>query len=471
MPRMDYREGFEALQTGDYRKAVEHLKQAAVRTEYASDIINHAYTLALYRSGEWAQLAEIAFGIANLILESDPASAMDYFQRAMIAGLDATHIREIGEIYETWAGKPSITKVADRTTAQVGHVITHLRADDREARYLKVLVESLKASGIESSVFTTEAQAAWFFNPAKVTLSESGVLGAGTSVVVGSVEGDFMERSERIAQAIRDRGIPLVLYHGDLTDQIATRVAAFRPAVIQVNVAHGCEMDADLFEARIHLTQNGAARSPYTQRPSTWIPPSCEIEQRITSGEFQTRHSIGIAEAGTVSASFAGLPRHSTVFVKVLVEVLRRFPNHFHLFAGGGDVRAVRGLLHSEGVLPRVRFLGQLADATPLFGTLDLYLAPFPDTSGSWVLEAMGAGKSVIAMKYARNSPFNTAAELVGESQLTPNSETEYVAAVDRLLRDNSVRSDWGALLHRRFRQEFRPELLGERYAVFLKKL
>src|SRR6185436_18792917 len=100
MEPMAYEEGFEALNTGDYKRAVELLGHAAESTGFTSDLVNHAYTLALHRANERERLAEVAFRVAAHFIDSDPASGMDYFQRAIQAGLDSGRARTIGEIYE-----------------------------------------------------------------------------------------------------------------------------------------------------------------------------------------------------------------------------------------------------------------------------------------------------------------------------------------------------------------------------------
>src|SRR5207237_5721210 len=97
---MSYQEAFESLRSGDFHAAVPLLEKAARETGYNSDIINHAYTLALHHAGDKPRLADAAFRVANSLLEHDPASAMDYFQRAMLAGLDAQRVRRIGQTFE-----------------------------------------------------------------------------------------------------------------------------------------------------------------------------------------------------------------------------------------------------------------------------------------------------------------------------------------------------------------------------------
>src|SRR5262245_15150388 len=105
MDRMGYEEGFEALNNGDYRKAVELLEKAAADTSFTSDMINHAYTLALFRANERERLADVAFRVGAGFIETDPASGMDYFQRALQSDLDPERSRTIGEVFESWAGE------------------------------------------------------------------------------------------------------------------------------------------------------------------------------------------------------------------------------------------------------------------------------------------------------------------------------------------------------------------------------
>jgi glycosyltransferase involved in cell wall biosynthesis len=146
-------------------------------------------------------------------------------------------------------------------------------------------------------------------------------------------------------------------------------------------------------------------------------------------------------------------------YLGALAEILNRFPNHFHLFAGAGNVKAIRSRLHSEGVLPRVRFLGHVGDVAPLLDMVDVYLAPFPHSGGDSILEAMGAGKPVVSF---------SGAELVGVRELTATGQGEYITIADRLLRNPELRARHGQAMLNRFHAEFRPDRLGERYKAFL---
>lgn len=466
---MSYHEAFEALKNGDFKTAATLLEQAARETGYSSDIINHAYTLALHQTGDKPRLADVSFRVGNALLQSDPASAMDYFQRALLAGLDAKRVRRIGEIFEEWAA-PRTQIAIDRPVDHVAHVMGCLLPGHAPSQYVKMLASSLKRKGVESTVFTTEWAASWFFNPAGVPQSQPVEIEA--TVNIASVEGDFVERAQRVADAIKSSGIKVAFFHGNLAEQITARVAAMRPAPVQVNVNHGSEMDADLLDGYIHLFQNAMERTRFSSHVSEWIPLASDIETRLQMTELVTRQSLGLESASSVSATFGNLYKVSgSGYLKVLAEILKRFPKHFHLFAGAGNVKSIRSFLHSEGVLPRVRFLGHVGDVAPLLGAIDVYLASFPHSGGHSVIEAMGAGKPVVVLRFPPDSHYNSGAELVGVRELIAPGEADYIEIADRLLRDPALRKKQSEAMLQRFRSEFRPERLGERYAAFMDRL
>ncbi len=465
--RVSYEEAFEALKNGDFHAAVPLLEKAARETGYNSDIINHAYTLALHHAGDKPRLADVALRVGNSLLEHDPASAMDYFQRAMLAGLDAQHVRRIGQIFEGWAAPASESHVK-KPVDRVAHVVGCLLSGDAPTQYVNMLVSSLKLQGIASTIFTTEWAASWFFNPAGMPQSQD--LDIEAEVKIASVEGDFVQRAERVAQAIRESGIQVAFFHGSLTEQITARAAAMRPAAIQINVNHGGEMDADLFDGRIHLFQNAMERTRFSH-PAEWIPPASDIEPRLQMSEPLTRQGMGLESASSVSATFGNLYKVAgSGYLRALTEIMKRFPKHFHLFAGPGNVKGIRSHLHSEGVLPRIRFLGPMGDVAPLLGVVDVYLASFPHSGGNSILEAMGAGKPVVVLRFPPDSHYNSAAELVGVRELIAPGEADYIETADRLLRNPALRATQGRAMLDRFRAEFRPKRLGERYKAFIEK-
>jgi glycosyltransferase involved in cell wall biosynthesis len=117
-----------------------------------------------------------------------------------------------------------------------------------------------------------------------------------------------------------------------------------------------------------------------------------------------------------------------------------------------------------------VRFLGHVGDVAPLLESVDVYLASFPHSGGHSILEAMGAGKPVVVLRYPPDSHYNSGAELVGVRELIAPGEADYIEIADRLLRNPALRQKQSQAMRDRFRAEFRPERLGERYAAFIKQ-
>jgi len=471
---MSFQEAFEALKNGDFQSAAPLLEKAAQETGFTSDIINNAYTLALHHTGDKGRLGDVAFRVGISLLETDPASAMDYFQRALFAGLDAGRVRQIGEIFEDWAAERRFS-TEPRTKAsgpakRVAHVVGCLLPGHAPTQYVKMLAASLGKHGVESLIFTTEWAASWFFNPQGIAQSQDA--GIASATFIASVDGDFVERAGRVADAIRSSSVDAAFYHASLSEQITARVAAEWPAPLQINVNHGTEMDAALFDGYVHLFRNALERSRNKDRPAAWIPLASDIEDRLQVQAPATRASLGIAGAKSVSATFGNLYKVAgEAYLSALVEILQRFPDHFHLFAGAGDVKAIRGQLHSSDVLSRVRFLGHMADVAPLLDVVDVYLASFPHSGGHSILEAMGAGKPVVVLGYPADSHYNSGAELVGIPDLIAADRSKYIEIADRLIRNPSQRATQSSAAIERFRSEFRPSALGPRYIQFLSKL
>jgi len=459
-----YEEAFEALRSSDFTKAADLLERAARETGYLVDSVNHAFTLACYRSGQTERLGRFSYRLAKRFVSEDPASAMDYFQRALLAGLAPEETRAIGEVFEGWADLHSRSSVKT-PIRRVAHIVGCLLEGHAPSTYLRTLVSSLGRHGIESTVFTTEWAASWFFNAQESPQSESFPVSA--EVHVASVAGDFLERAERIAEAVRSSACPVAFYHSSLSEQITARVAAFRPAAIQINVNHGSEMDADLFDGRIHLFRNGVARTRFGHRPSRWIPLASEIDERLRRADHLARRTFG--EASTISATFGNLYKVSGEdYLATLSGILARSPDHVHVFAGSGDPRAARDILRRNGVLRQVRFIGHQADVAPLFAAIDVYVASFPHSGGHSIIEAMGAGKPVVVLGYPEDSHYNSGAELVGLQELIASDPHSFIEIACRLIAERDYRDVVAQAVRKRFETEFTPDRLGTRYLNFI---
>ena len=154
-------------------------------------------------------------------------------------------------------------------------------------------------------------------------------------VKIASVEGDFVERAARIAESLRASGIEVAFFHSSLAEQITARVAAMRPVPVQVNVNHGSEMNADVFDGHIHLFENAMQRTRFSDH-AEWIPLASDIESRLQAREPVTRQESGLESASSISATFGNLYKISgSGYLRVLSEILNRFPETFSSVRGG----------------------------------------------------------------------------------------------------------------------------------------
>jgi hypothetical protein len=467
----DEQKALQALRSGDFDGAATLLKHVVEEHQYASPIHNDTYTLALHKAARRSELAAASFQIGNRWRESDPAVAMDYFQRALFNGISPEQVREIGE----WHERRAVRTIPDRSGPEiradrVAHVVGCLLSGHAPSLYVQLLSKALKARGIESYVFTTEWAANWFFNPPGARQSQQIEIEAQT--VIATIDANFEERANHVAAAIRSAKIDIAFYHNSLTEQITTRVAALRPARLQLNVNHAQEVAADLFDGFIHLFENGVRRTRFPFRPWRYIPLVSDIEDRMSSCASMTRQSLGIDSAQTVSGTFGSLYKISEfAYLQSVAKILKRFPAHFHIFAGSGDDVSIKEFFRNEGLLPRILFLGHMPDVAPLLDCIDIYLNSFPESGGQSVLEPMAAAKPVVIRRYAEVSHLNVGAELAGLPDLIAASEDEYVGIAERLLENPDLRQKYGESLRQRFQTNFRPDRLAEQYLDFMKSL
>jgi hypothetical protein len=106
-----YEQAFDALKDGDFITAVPLLEPAAGETGYTSDVINHAYTLALHHADNKARLAEVSFPIGNSLepaewipLASDVETRIQMFEplTGLAMGLESasTVAATFGNLYK-----------------------------------------------------------------------------------------------------------------------------------------------------------------------------------------------------------------------------------------------------------------------------------------------------------------------------------------------------------------------------------
>jgi predicted O-linked N-acetylglucosamine transferase (SPINDLY family) len=101
-------------------------------------------------------------------------------------------------------------------------------------------------------------------------------------------------------------------------------------------------------------------------------------------------------------------------------------------------------------------------------GVVDIYLASFPHPGDEALLDAMGAGKPIVALRYPPGSPYHSSAGILGVPELIASREVDYVEIAMQLIRDRDARERAAAAVKARFEKEFHPSSLGPRYMRFI---
>ncbi len=194
----------------------------------------------------------------------------------------------------------------------------------------------------------------------------------------------------------------------------------------------------------------------------------------VTPVDLQAR--FGIPQGRLVVALFGRLVswKGQDVFLKAMADVLPAVPEAHGLIVGDGEPDHVRGLeqlAHDLQIADRVTFGGYHADTPQLLRSVDVvtHMSTRPEPFGLVVSEAMAAGKPIVAM--AEGGPLEIV--LDGETGLlVPPREPKPTAdAIIRLLRDERLRTSFGAKARERVIDRFSAEHCAKQYAALYNRL
>jgi glycosyltransferase involved in cell wall biosynthesis len=138
------------------------------------------------------------------------------------------------------------------------------------------------------------------------------------------------------------------------------------------------------------------------------------------------------------------------------------------LIVGDGPLReSLRSLAVSCGVADRVTFIGEKSgkDLVPYFHAADLFALPSiarSEAFGIVQLEAMACGKAVINTTLDSGVPFVSLDGRTGLS-VPPSDSRALAGAINKLLDNDDVRSNYGEAGRRRVAEEFRLETMVHR--------
>jgi glycosyltransferase involved in cell wall biosynthesis len=149
-----------------------------------------------------------------------------------------------------------------------------------------------------------------------------------------------------------------------------------------------------------------------------------------------------------------------------VLDILRYVHPDLHLVVAGSgpDRQRLERFAAATGLKAFIHFVGPVADVRPLLTRAEVVWSPGRvDTGARVVLEAMAAGRPVVASRWPR------LAELIRDGEtgyLVPAADkTALAARTQRLLEDAALRQAMGEAGRRRVAERFRADTLAERCA------
>jgi glycosyltransferase involved in cell wall biosynthesis len=194
------------------------------------------------------------------------------------------------------------------------------------------------------------------------------------------------------------------------------------------------------------------------------VPLSVEMKEAAPL----TRVALGLPDDCTVSLTVVSLyklkPAGDWHFGRMLRQLFASAPNHYHLIVGSGPAEVQAEIARAAGS-QRLRCLGQRTDIASLLALADFVIEGFPLMGGMFRLNAMQAGRAVVAIM---PKEFPTITRLVYDTdafpadyQLICSSNEEVAATALLLIQDCALRERVGLELQQRYQTLFAPEIVS----------
>ena len=176
-----------------------------------------------------------------------------------------------------------------------------------------------------------------------------------------------------------------------------------------------------------------------------------------------------ILRIGMIARMNARSKNHG-VFLRAAARLCSRFPNLEVLLVGDGPLRSeLERAVEDLGLKTRVSFLGDRQDIPAILASLDIsVLTSSSESLSNAILESMAAGVPVVAGRVGGNP------ELVASDRGTlvaPNDDRAFADAIERLLRDAAMRTEFGRNAKQFAEANFALEQMRQRHEALYAEL
>jgi glycosyltransferase involved in cell wall biosynthesis len=209
------------------------------------------------------------------------------------------------------------------------------------------------------------------------------------------------------------------------------------------------------------------------------------MAEEIDAAVPYTRGELGLPADAVALATFGRLEKCATdVYISAMAQILATEPKAWLLLAGSDAFNVMPDILRRLGSsADRVRYLGQRqADGPRLVKSVDVYCDTYPWTGGQSLVDAMQAGRAVVAMHRA-NDPYldptgvsaftgNADVLMTGVTELAPAGDIDaYVRIARAYVGDPELRAAHGLRLRDKVVRDCNVRTVTKRFADNLQAL
>ncbi len=468
----------------DLRRAHQHILQSLEAIDYSDQKVLNQFISISGFLGLTDQRANpvVRFG-TSAIARRDYCLGLEAIQSAVAFDLahDGTHTadRENCQFIETqyqrvaeavgWKPADGNHEPNDRTHLAI--IVSGLADDEPAARFLRNLARAHDSKRFKLFVYATEAKVRrdkqqFATGPVTSISARRGkdtldfLAIQGIPVWIASTEGDLLSASRELAAQMASDRVDVAIFDADQSDPISAIVSHWDCAKAKTNLVRNAPLYSSGIGSVAYLDQirfdRDKAYWSASGVDSRFILEGIELDAPLTAAP--SRATYGIPSTAVVMAT-AGSDLDGTLsdaFVEAIITLLRAHPNAIQLFVGEGDLSRQKRKFESAGVSKRVGYAGNRRDLPGFLRIADLYLAEFPSSSPSGVLQAMAMSRAVMAMRWGDDVDHSQAAAFVGSEAATATRDPGlFIERAGKLIRDAQARTQLGQSLRQRVEQHF----------------
>ena len=468
----------------DLRRAHQHMLQSLEAIDYSDQkVLNQFVSVSAFLGLTDLRAAPVIRFGSSAIARRDYALGLEAIQNGVAYDLqhggtytaDRENCQFIATQYDRAAQSIGWTPPEglewNNKQTRIAYIVSGIADDEAAGRAVRSLAKHHDSQRFKLQVYSTEAgvrrDRQQFAQSSYV--SASGKRGKETLEYLAKakvpawlapLEGDVISAAKELAtQLLKDR-IDVVIFDATQADPIAAIVADWEIARVKVNLCRRTPLYASGISCVTYFDQvRYEADKDFWQRrniESKFILEGIDIDENL--GPAPQRSAYGIPDQSIVLAT-AGQDLDRSIseeFAETVINILRAHPHAVYLLIGEGELAWQKRKFESAGVAKRIGYAGRRRDLPGFLRIADIYLAEFPGSGASGVLQAMAVEKPVVAMRWGDLAEQSQAAAFVGsECTITGRDTGAYIERVSKIIREPGYRQKLGKTMRQRIEQHF----------------